>query len=572
MFRQFFVLVCFVTGFSMPCNATNYYVSAMATGSGNGSLNDPWMLQQALNSPAAITNPKDTIWIWIRGGIYTNKFDSQSSFSCKTNGNPGAPIIFRNYNNERVTIDGQLTYTMAFVLGSCSFTWIWGLEFTNSSTADRDHPNYDRPGDIYCTAENIKFINLVIHDMGSGLDLWKTAKNTESYGCIIYNIGNNLNNNGNWEGHGHGMYLQNDTIGTKVIHNNIVFNTFAYGIKIWQTTTTAAIGNFDIQRNIVFNGGATSENLGGVGNNSRTHNFFVVANGVNNPITNTVIKHNCTYSGTNTPRPPVNAFGLNYGVKNMVLDSNYLTCQTRLGFNNTPIFDASVKGNKIIAGIPAEYGIYLWGFLQFDFPENDYYPSLPQNGLEYFILPNKYEPNRSHIVIYNWDGSSTIQVNAAEAGLKTGDKYALVNVMDYYNDIDRGTVLPGDMINIPMSGHTYAAVTGSAKPSVSQFPKFGVFVISKVGNSSTTGIIENSINDNVSIVPNPVDNELKIHGINAHENDRVQIMNLEGRIIYDNSSFKGELINTAQFNNGIYLLKYSGNKNILIKKIIVRHL
>lgn len=70
------------------------------------------------------------------------------------------------------------------------------------------------------------------------------------------------------------MYLQNDTFGTKLIHNNIVFNTFGNGIKIWQTTTTAPIGNFDIRNNILFNGGSASENLGGVGNNSRTHNFL----------------------------------------------------------------------------------------------------------------------------------------------------------------------------------------------------------------------------------------------------------------------------------------------------------
>lgn len=403
------------------CFAIDFYVSSTATGSGDGSFGSSWKLQQALNSPPTITSPTDTVWIWMRGGIYTNTFDIQTSFSCFTNGSADAPIIFRNYQNERASIDGQVPYTLLCGLGNCSFTWFWGLEVSNSDNSDRDHSNIDRLGNIYCTAKNMKFINMIVHDMGSGLDSWKTATNSETYGCIIYNIGNNLLNGLNWEGHGHGMYLQNDTLGTKNIHDNIIFSTYGYGMKVWQTTNTDALGNFDIQRNIVFNGGAASENLGGVGNNSRTHNFFVVSNGINSPIRNTVIKHNYTYAGTNTPRPPVNAFGLNYGVDNMTLDSNYLTCQTRLGFNNTPLFNASVAGNKIIAGIPAAYGYYLWGFTNSDFPQNTYLDEQPSSGLEYFVLPNKYEKGRAHIAVYNWDVAESVQIDVSNSSLQAGD-------------------------------------------------------------------------------------------------------------------------------------------------------
>ncbi len=477
------LLLAYSILYASNCFALDFYVSTTATGSGDGSYDNPWKLQQAFNSPAAISNPTDTIWIWLRGGTYTNTYNSQTSFSCFTNGSENAPVIFRNYNNERATLDGQLLYTLAFSLGNCSYTWFWGMEVVNSDTFDRDHSNINRMGNIYCTAENIKFINLIVHDMGSGLDLWKTAANSESYGCLIYNIGNNLLNGVNWEGHGHGMYLQNDTIGIKNIHNNIVFSTYGFGIRVWQTTTTDAIGNFDVQRNIVFNGGAASENLGGVGNNSRTHNFFVVSNGVNNPIRNTVIKHNYTYAGTNTPRPPVNAFGLNYGVQNLVLDSNYLTCQTRLGFNNTPVFNASVLGNKIIAGIPDVYGYYLWGFTDTDYPQNTFLPALPGSGLEYFVLPNKYEHGRAHIAIYNWDSAESVQINIINSGLQAGDVYELVNVMDYYNDITTGTLSASGVITVPMTGHTFAPVIGSSKAPVSQLPVFGAFVIRKAGCS-----------------------------------------------------------------------------------------
>ncbi len=557
-------------------NALDFYVSSTATGSGNGSFASPWQLQQALNSPAAISNPTDTIWIWLRGGTYTNTFDVQSSFSCFTNGSSTAPIIFRNYNNERATLDGQLAYTLAVSFGNCSYTWFWGIEIFNSSAFDRDHSNVDRAGNVYCTAENIKFINLIVHDLGSGLDTWKTAKNSDTYGCIIYNIGNNLNNNGNWEGHGHGMYLQNDTTGIKKIQDNIVFNTFGYGMKVWQTTATDAIGNFDIQRNILFNGGAASENLGGVGNTSRTHNFFVVSNSINNPIRNTVIKHNYTYAGINTPRPPVNAFGLNYGVDNMTLDSNYITCQTRLGFNNTPIFNGSVTGNKIIAGIPVAYGYYLWGFLATDYPQNTYFPMQPTSGLEYFIMPNKYEHGRSNIAIYNWEGASAVQINVSNSGLKAGDIYELINVMDYYNDIITDTLSTSGIITVPMTGHTFAPVIGSSKASVSQFPIFGVFVIRKVGSSMPTSISNYDIDNKMVLYPNPSSDNCTIQCTVSQPGDyNLKISDITGKSIVLQKAlylYQGKQEIQIEMNNqerGTYFISIEGMRVSMHGKLIL---
>lgn len=500
---------------SIILHASAYYVSADATGNGDGSFDNPWQLQQALNSPATLNNPIDTVWVWLKEGIYTNKYDAQSSFSCYTNGNKNAPIIFRNYKNQRVTIDSKQSYSLVATFGHCSYTWFWGIEVYNSDTSDRDHPSQDRLGNVLCSAPNMKFINMIVHDMGSGIDTWKTASNTETYGCLVYNIGNNLKNGTNWEGHGHGMYLQNDTIGTKNIHNNIVFNTFGYGIKIWQTTTTDAIGNFDVQNNIVFNGGAASENLGGVGSDSRTHNFFVVSNGTNNPIINSVFKHNYTYAGINTPRPPVNAFGLNYGVKNMTLDSNFLTCQTRLGFNNTPVFTGSVKGNKFIAGIPSVYGYYLWGFTNTDFIENQYIANVPTTGLDYFFMPNKYDPNRTHLVIYNWSGDSTVNIDAAHSGLIPEENYELINVMDYYNDKIKFKMPQDGFLHVPMSGHSFGQVIGSQKASVSQFPYFGVFIIVKSEIPTSTNIFNYKQDQILHIYPNPAHKKLEIVLSNA---------------------------------------------------------
>lgn len=556
--------------------ASDFYVSATATGSGDGSFHNPWKLQQALSAPAAIANPTDTVWIWVRGGLYTNKFDPQTSFSCFTKGTTNAPVIFRNYKNERATIDGQLTHTLACTLGNCTHSWFWGLEVFNSDTADRDHPVTDRSGGVYCTASNIKFINMIVHDMGSGLDLWKTASNSEAYGCVIYNIGNNQHNGTNWEGHGHGMYLQNDTIGIKNIHNNIIFSTFGYGMKVWQTTTTDAIGNFNIQRNIVFNGGAPSENLGGAGNNYRTHNFFVVSNSVNNPIRNTVIKHNYTFAGTNTPRPPVNAFGLNYGVDNLTLDSNYLTCQTRLGFNNTPVFNASVNGNKIIAGIPAAYGYYLWGFTNSDFPNNTYISQQPDFGVEYFVLPNKYEPGRSHLVIYNWGSGDSVQINLMNTGLQIDDTYELINVMDYYHNAIIDTIDASGIIKVPMLNQSVAPVVGSAKRPVSQFPVFGAFVLRKVENKITTGVSYLTNHTSISIFPNPTSGDMNAcFSIPCSGVYQIFITDISGKnplIQYSEYLLEGRQeiqIITKDLKKGAYWVQIHGPQSVLSGKFIL---
>ncbi len=561
---RFIFLIYLIIFININLNGASFFVTNTAKLTGDGSLVNPWTLQKAFDHPAAL-RPGDTVWI--HGGIYTNDYDAQTSFNCKTNGSLNAPIIFRNYNGERVLIDGAKSYTIYAGLGNCSYTWFWGLEVYNSSSTDRNH---DILGGITCTAENIKFINMIVHDTGSGIDAWKTAKNTEIYGCLIYHIGNNLLNGTNWEGHGHGMYLQNDTFGTKLIHNNIVFSTFGNGIKIWQTTTTAPIGNFDIRNNILFNGGSASENLGGVGNNSRTHNFFVLSNGPNNPLVNTLIKHNYTYSGLNMPRPPVNAFGLNYGVKNLILDSNYLSCQTRLGFNNTPIFDASIKGNHFIGGIPAVYGYYLWGFGQTDYPENQYVPEIPSSGLEYFILPNKYEPEKSHLVIYNWDSLETVQINCIQAGLKPGDSYELSNVMDYQADVIPGQFPVDGILTIPMNQHSFAKPIGSTQPVASQFPIFGVFIIRKKETQFPNNLTESNQANSFYIFPNPTSGKFNI-GI-ADKIQAITIYDHSGKMAYI-KRFVHETTphewNFSELARGIYFIKVQTSTKIFTTKLIV---
>ncbi len=536
-------------------HATSFYVSPSALLSGDGSMGNPWTLQTALNHPSAL-QPGDTVWL--KGGTYLDSLDAQTSFRCLTHGLPDAPIIFRNMPGERAILDGNLHYTLYLGLGQCSHTWFWGIEVTNSFSTDRDH---NIPGGITCTAENIKFINMIVHDTGSGIDTWKTARNTETYGCIIYHIGNNLLNNGNKEGHGHGMYLQNDTVGVKCIHDNIIFNTYGYGMHLWQTTTTSALGNFDIRGNILFNGGAASENMGGPGNNVRTHNFFVVANGAGNPVENTVIKHNYTWSSPEMPRPSVNAFGLNQGVRNMVLDSNVLTCQTRLGFNNTPIFEASVLGNQIISGIPPVYGYYLWGFTQDDFPDNDYFPTLPTTGQDVYVIPNTYETGRAHIVIYNWENDLNVMVDISSIGLKPGDPFELVQVLDMEEKVTTYTYDGSGSLIIPMTGHSLALPVGSVQAPISTFPTFGVFLIRRSVDGNPTAVTPSEKQEAIRITPNPGSGSCTLFS-SIPTPSRLVISDLTGRPVYQETMTIPDVHHSLDLTflpKGLYIIQVIGN-------------
>ncbi len=524
--RTFIFHICILILSIVNLSAKAFFVSSTALLNGDGSISQPWTFQKALNHPSEL-KPGDTVWL--RGGIYKDSYDAQTAYNCLTNGTAGQPIIFRNYQDEKVVLDSPLNYTLYAALGKCSYTWFWGLEITNSYSLDRYH---EITGGITCTAENMKFINLIIHDTGTGIDAWKTAKNTEIHGCIIYHIGNNSYNNGNWEGHGHGMYLQNDTFGTKEIAGNIIFSTYGYGMKVWQTTTTAPLGNFEIYDNIIFNGGSASENLGGVGNNYRTHNFFIVSNSAGNPVINTNIRHNFTFSGINMPRPPVNAFGLNYGFSNCSIESNYLMGQTRLGFNNTPVFNTSVGSNVIMGGIPSVYGYYLWGFLPTDFPNNTYLPTFPTQGLEYFTISNKYETGRNHLIIYNWDSSALVTIKMKNFGLQEGEAFELRNVMDLEQDIQTGTYHENQTITIHMKGRTTTFPIGSTQIPASQFPVFGVFLIRKKPGSTPTHL-EPVTTNNLKLFPNPFTSQLKIES--EHALRQIKIYNSLGQCVYKNN-------------------------------------
>lgn len=451
------LLVIWTTSF-----ASSFYVSPNATASGDGSMANPWTLQTAFNHPVTL-KPDDTVWML--GGTYahTELFDpsfGNISYNVKTHGQPNAPIIFRNYDNQRVTLDGENNQIILF-LGNCSNTWFWGIEIMSSAAIRSANRSY-----IYCTAPNMKFINLILHDMADGIDLWNAAKSAELYGCLIYHNGwDQFNPN---LAHGHGIYTQNDTTNTRLIENNIFFSSYAYNMKLW--STNQGIDNYTIKGNIVFNGGAASEF-----SDSRKANLFIVSNNPNRPIRNLNLRNNYTYAGNiNAVKGLCNILSDGEMI-NAQVDSNYFLGQLRgLG----PFTNISATDNKIYGGTALNLTNNP-ALFDSTFNNTTQSQNIPSSGLEYFVMPNAYEPGRANIVIYNWENADQVQVDISGIGMKPGDLYELVHAMDYFNDISLGIYPADGLITVPMTGHTFVPVISGTVPPVSQFPTFGAFVIRK---------------------------------------------------------------------------------------------
>lgn len=85
------------------------------------------------------------------------------------------------------------------------------------------------------------------------------------------------------------------------------------------------------------------------------------------------------------------------------------------------------------------------------------------------------------------------------------------------------------------------------------------------------GINEMQNNNLISISPNPVSERLSIHAPGTTSHQTVQILSYTGQILYTNTNFIGEKIDTRQLMNGIYLLKYSDTKTVSVKRFVVQH-
>jgi hypothetical protein len=436
-FRWFSLALAVALAFSANARGSEFFVSPSGSADGDGNVGNPWSLAFALSQPAAV-KPGDTIWL--RGGIYGG------SFATALTGSPDAPIIVRQYPGERAILDGGNSNGVNILTVSGSYTWYWGFEIMSSDPNRVSTQPGSSPPDIgrgegvaisqtSSTGAGLKFINLIVHDTAVGFGLWKEAIDAEVYGCLIYYNG--------WtapdRGHGHGVYVQNLT-GTKRIADNIIFSNFSHGVQSYGSAS-AYLNNINIEGNTIFDNGMPDDYQRNIliGGGSVAQSPRVTDNALYYPST--------PGQNLNVGYDPYGA-----GAANPVITGNYIVNgDNAFSPLNTNV---TMTDNTFYSIIPDS--------IQSLFPSNDYLPERP-TAARVFVRPNRYEPGRAYITVFNWPGAPTVSVDLSNL-LLPGAPYEVRDAQDYYRGPSLTGTFSGSRIELPMTNPTIAAPVGFDLP------------------------------------------------------------------------------------------------------------
>ncbi len=453
MFKNTYYLLALLVAASLRLQAANFYVSPTGSPSGDGSLSRPWDLQTALYHPAAV-KPGDTIWM--RGGIHRQS-NRPTKFYSYLAGAAGAPITVRQYPGERATIDGNLS---PYLGGWVNF---WGFEIMNSYptryTSDTGSApttwqvNYDGKIVDLCVSgvdlrvPNTKLINLIVHDsIGGGIGISTVAPNPEVYGLLSYYNG--------WlapdRGHGHGIYMQSSDPSVAKVQETLLFANYGAGVQAYASADRT--DNFYLEGNAAFINSALAPQ-------NKQPNYVIGP--WSGTARNPVLIRNFTYD-TLSSSADVN-IGYVGGVYNATLRSNYFTTSAYFVQNNTY---QSVTANTFLGAIS--------GLNQSSYPNNYYQTTTPTANLVE-VRPNKYEPGRANIIVYNWQRLNTVAVDISPA-MAVGTSFEVRNAQDFFGPPVLSGTYGGGAISLPMTGLTVAKpIAATAPPSTA--PAFNVFVL-----------------------------------------------------------------------------------------------
>jgi len=463
----------------------DYFVSPEGAAGGDGSRTRPLDLATALSDKGPV-RPGDTVWLL--GGTYRGKFTS------RLKGTAEEPITIRQAPNCRATIDCRTDRGDGLFTIDGEHTWFWGFEVTCSDPKRAtqiagSHPPDIRRGQIHCIGSHIRFINLVVHDLACGFGIWSGGTGGQVYGCLIYNNG--------WQGpdrgHGHAIYAQNKT-GAKRLIDNIMFNQFGYGIHAYGSSR-AFLKNFHVEGNVCFNSGSLSA-------------------GKSAP--NILIGGGCPAEGVTV-------------ASNFTWHDDLSACSVRLGYGKAINKRLKVEGNYFVGAVhvqrwadaavsrnvfvgrgglialdrpgDAEPKAYAWssnGYFaagardvfglggrrmtmadwqaKTGFDRDSAFAALPKST-HAFCRPNRYEPGRAHVVVYNWASNKHVTLDLTSI-LKVGAKYKIVHAQDFFGRPAVAGTFDGQGLRVPLAPVKPVAPVGMADAKLRPTgPKFNVFVV-----------------------------------------------------------------------------------------------
>jgi len=428
-----------VWGMTGAAVAADFYVAPWGTNRGDGSISNPWNLGYALKGPPAV-QPGDTIWML--GGVYRAN-GRPTKFYSSLQGAPNRPITVRQYPGERAIIDGSLSQLTGSWVNYRGFEIMNSMKRRNTletgpfprafwgsdgrgNTTDFAVPGFD------LRARRVKLINLIIHDsIGGGILLTTNALNPELYGNIVYHNG--------WQGgdrgHGHGLYAQNNAPSVAEVRDNLFFSNYALGAQA--TGTGSLVDNFNIRGNVFF----FNSNI------SREHQGTLVLGPFGGNARNITLARNYFYE-TQPSGTDVN-IGYVGGIVDGLVQENYFATRVSFSPNNQNV---EVLNNTTVDALDSgkESNVVV-------------------------VRPNKYEPGRAHVIVYNWQRLPEVAVDLSNV-LVPGTAFEIRSAQNILGPPVVEGEYAGGTVLLPMHGlHVARPLMANATPATA--PRFNVFVV-----------------------------------------------------------------------------------------------
>jgi hypothetical protein len=460
-----------------------------------------------------------------------------------------AQVVRLGSEEIRITSGKAPTYTVVRGWGGTAATthaagsafYVFGnqLEINGSNTIYRDfeirdsnprreyavagYGGYFRGGEgIFNFCADCKFVNLVLHDNADGFFESETAKRTEIYGCLIFNNGHVSSD----RPHGHGLYLQNETGGTKYVKDVISLNNHALGLKIYGASEGNA-NDFSITGYVGFNNGSPGYYPGNpTGLKDRRYGNLEVG-------TDKYPSNNIAISQTYIYHPPGNTIeipgyslgrlpsGGNVGIsitdsyvvepgdlltvdqwRGIIVSGNTIVTNNRGGgdflaraiapsgsviWDNNAYYD--VTGTKNCAGGSFQAAFQRVGFkgacgqslrwedwkAQTGYDANSTRSMSAPTQQAVIVRSNAYEPGRNHIVVYNFTNATSFAFTPQ--GLTIGQAYTIYDAQNWGTVYQSGTYNGGTITVRLSSSASVRAPTGASFTPATTQPAFAVFIL-----------------------------------------------------------------------------------------------
>lgn len=474
----------------------NYFVSTTAAATGDGSFEDPFPWDTIINGGGIVVGVSNTKpvsdgaggtinahVVCPRGGTYA-VIDTTRIVGTETN-----PVVLRAYPGERVIIDGSLAIDYTSQSDSTAYVWLWNIEVTNSDTTAHEGDDAFQYA-LWIEAEGIRIINSYIHDASKdGIGFWRLAKKGGwIYGNMIYNNGFGATE----EPYAHNIYSQNDSTleDLKTIMDNFIGPADRFQMQIY--TASGEISRYRVRRNVFY--------LCGVANKAA-----IIRGGAGPVGYDNVVDSNMTQAfNTNLNRAAYNEsycfqFGKTGGtpgsaLANLDFKDNYLADR---GLYIIAIDSLTMTGNTIATSLfwlsvdtTVSTGKSYWSEPPYDIDGNTWFlpdtstgwrtyflqvdqgytgfaaytaltgyddatstaePDSTPSTNKVFAYANLYEDGRGNIIVYNWEGLDTVNVDVSGI-LNDGDDYEVISIMDLWGDpIVSGTWTSPDSLPVPMT-------------------------------------------------------------------------------------------------------------------------